>query len=353
MTGPALDLPPVRETASVPPEHRGVERDQVRLLVARRGDRAVHHQLVADLPDLLDPGDLLVVNTSATLPAALPATVAGTGPAALHVSGRLPAGLHLVELRHVDSDQPTNRPWLDATAGTRVTLPGAAHAELLAAAAGPRPNGDRTRLWVARLELPTGLIDYLAAYGRPIRYGHVPEPWPLESYQTVFALHPGSAEMPSAGRPFTPPLVTRLVAHGVRIAPLVLHTGVSSADPGELPPPEWYRVPPHTAEAVNTTRCRGRRVVAVGTSVVRALQTTAEPTGRVHPGKGWTELVVDTHHPATAVDGILTGWHEPGGSHLAMLETLAGRPLLQTSYRAAIDAGYLWHEFGDSHLILP
>lgn len=352
MTGPALDLPRVGEEAAAPPEHRGLERDKVRLLVAHRNGATVDHRLVADLPDLLDPGDLLVVNTSATLPAALPATVAGTGPAALHVSGRLPAGLHLVEVRHVDGDRSTSRPWLDATAGTRVTLPGTAHAELLAAA-GPHPDGERTRLWVARLRLPTGLVDYLAAYGRPIRYGHVPDPWPLENYQTVFALHPGSAEMPSAGRPFTPRLVTRLVAHGVRIAPLVLHTGVSSADPGEPPPPEWYRVPPHTAEAVNATRHRGRRVVAVGTSVVRALQTTADPTGRVHPGEGWTELVVDARHPATSVDGMLTGWHEPGGSHLAMLETLAGRSLLETSYRAAIDAGYLWHEFGDSHLILP
>jgi S-adenosylmethionine:tRNA ribosyltransferase-isomerase len=181
----------------------------------------------------------------------------------------------------------------------------------------------------------------------------VPVDWPLSSYQTIFTTEPGSAEMPSAARPFSARVVTDLVKRGVLVAPLLLHTGVSSQEAGELPYPEQYRVPSATADLVNHVRSRGGRVIAVGTTVVRALETVTDGHGVVHPGQGWTDVVITPERGVRAVDGLITGWHEPEATHLAMLETIAGRPLLECSYAAALSAAYAWHEFGDSHLILP
>jgi S-adenosylmethionine:tRNA ribosyltransferase-isomerase len=209
------------------------------------------------------------------------------------------------------------------------------------------------RLWAARLELPEPLMAYLARYGAPIRYRYVPDVHPLSAYETAYATEPGSAEMPSAGRPVTPAVLTALAARGVTVAPIVLHTGVSSPERGERPYPERYRVPPTTARLVEATRRWGGRVVAVGTTVVRALETVARPDGTVEAGEGWTGLVVTPARGVRAVDGLITGWHEPEASHLDILHAVAGRRLIERSYAAALDAGYLWHEFGDLHLILP
>jgi S-adenosylmethionine:tRNA ribosyltransferase-isomerase len=147
--------------------------------------------------------------------------------------------------------------------------------------------------------------------------------------------------------------VASLVARGVLIAPITLHTGVSSLEGGEAPYPERYRVPEATARVVNAVRTWGGRVVAVGTTVVRALETVAAPDGSVGAGRGWTELVVTPARGLRAIDGLLTGWHEPESSHLMLLEAAAGPELLARSYTAARAHGYRWHEFGDSHLILP
>ena len=175
------------------------------------------------------------------------------------------------------------------------------------------------------MHLPLPLLTYLAVHGRPIRYGYVRGSWPISMYQNVYANEPGSAEMPSAGRPFTPEVITRLVAKGVSVAPLVLHTGVSSLESHEAPYAEYYRVDPHTAHLVNDTHRQGGRVIAIGTTVVRALETVADERGHVHPGEGWTETVITPDRGVRAVDGLLTGWHEPEASHLDMLEAIAGR----------------------------
>ncbi len=233
-----------------------------------------------------------------------------------------------------------------ASAGDRLDLPGGGSAELLATYLSPG------RLWIAALDLPAPLHDYLAAHGRPIAYAHHSVPPELDDLQTVFADEPGSAEMPSAGRPFSQRVLDDLLARGVQIAPLVLHTGVSSLELGERPYPERYRVPALTASRVNAHRAAGGRVIAVGTTVVRALETVATPDGRVEAGEGWTGLTITPERGVRAVDGLITGWHEPDASHLLMLEAVAGRELVQRSYDAALDAGYHWHEFGDTHLIL-
>jgi S-adenosylmethionine:tRNA ribosyltransferase-isomerase len=360
ITSPAVapfdpfQLPADLEAPS-PPEARGIRRDGVRMMVARKCHAALEHRYFTDLPALLEPGDVLVVNTSATLPAAVAGVTSRGEPAEVRFSGHLPGGLVMVELRH-RPDSPAGAvtsPWLDAEPGTVIHLPEGGRAELrLPAQAAPAPAG-RARIWVAILDLPAPLLPYLARHGRPVRYSYVPQEWPIGTYQTVFAEVPGSAEMPSAARPFSPELTTRLVSRGVTIAPFVLHCGVSSLEGHEPPLPEWFRLPSTTAAAVNAARQAGRRVVAVGTTAVRTLETVAEPSGVVHPGEGWTELVIDADRPIRAVDGLITGWHEPGASHLALLQAVAGPDLVTASYAEALARGYLWHEFGDSHLILP
>jgi S-adenosylmethionine:tRNA ribosyltransferase-isomerase len=331
---------PARLEAHEPPEARGLRRDEVRMLVATRD--GLTHARARDLPAHLRAGDVLVVNTSATLPAALPATRADGTALALHLSTPAGPGRWVVELRR-DGER-----FAGGRARETLALPGAATATLLA------PYLAGARLWLA--ELDTGgaaPLDYLARHGAPIRYRYVRRAWPLSDYQTVFALHPGSAEMPSAGRPFTPELVTALVVRGIAVAPLVLHTGVSSPEAGEAPYPERYAVPAATARAVNAARAGGGRVVAVGTTAVRALETVARADGTVAPGAGWTHHVVTPADGVRAVDGLLTGWHEPDASHLLMLEAVGGGALVAASYAAALRCGYRWHEFGDVHLVLP
>ena len=329
-------LPPELE-AHEPPEARGVPRDGVRMLVSRTFSGEISHHGFRDLPGLLLPGDLLVVNTSATLPAAVRAST----ELAVHFSSPRPDGSWLVELRRVMGK--TSVPNGPGVSGQRLSLPGGAVLTLEAKAT--------ARLWRARLSV--AVVPYLRRHGRPIRYSYVPRDWALPAYQTVFARDPGSAELPSAGRPFTPSVVTELVAGGVLIAPLTLHAGVSSLEADEDPYPEPYDVPPATAALVNHVRAHGGRVIAAGTTVVRALETAARPGGLVTAAAGWTAHVVTPQTGVRAVDGLLTGLHEPRSSHLRMLAAFAGPGLLSRCYQAAAGAAYLWHEFGDVHLLLP
>jgi S-adenosylmethionine:tRNA ribosyltransferase-isomerase len=295
----------------------------------------------------------LVFNTSGTMNAALSALRSDGTPLELHLSTHLPADMWSVELRTL-SDKGT-LPFYSATPGETLRLPGGATAMLHSP---HRHDGDvapsgSTRLWIATLRLPFALECYLSQYGFPIRYGYIKKPWPISYYQTVYATEAGSAEMPSAGRAFTPELITQLVARSVQIVPLILHTGVASLESHEPVYQEYYRVPAETARAVNAARVAGQRVVAVGTTVVRALETITDAQGVTHPGEGWTHLVVTPERGLRAIHALLTGLHEPRASHLAMIEALAGREHLQITYAEALRERYLWHEFGDLHLILP
>lgn len=351
----ALDfvLPPDLEAAE-PPEARGLARDDVRLMVSNASDDHVLDAQFRDLPSLLSSGDLVVINTSGTMNAALPAIREDGTALELHLSTQLPAGLWTVEVRRPDGE--ATRSFSEARAGERLTLPADASAVLVGPYTGNRSTPieptTSVRLWVASIQLPCQLCCYLSEHGYPIRYSYVRRSWPSSYYQTVYATEMGSAEMPSAGRPFTPEIVTRLVASGIGVAPILLHTGVASLEEHEPPYEELYRVPPWTARAANATRAGGGRVVAVGTTVVRALETVAHPTGRVYPGEGWTDLVISPQRGIRAVDALLTGFHEPKATHLAMLEALVGRKHLEIAYRHALEQGYLWHEFGDLHLML-
>jgi S-adenosylmethionine:tRNA ribosyltransferase-isomerase len=347
-----FELPEYLE-ATAPPEARGLARDEVRLLISYRQDERIVHARFRELPNFLRRGDLLVINTSATMNAALRVRRADGLELELHLSTRLPGDLWIVEVRRFDGQ--ASHPFFALQAGETLTLPAEARATLHAPYARDRrvPEETSARLWIATLTLPEAPGPYLARYGFPIRYHYVPQQWPIEYYRSVFATEVGSAEMPSAGRPFTPELITRLVAEGVQIAPLLLHTGVSSPEAHEPPYEEYYRVPEESADLINAAREQGRRVIAVGTTPVRALESVIGAHGRLHGGEGWTALVITPQRGIRAVDGLLTGLHEPRASHLALLEALVGRDHLTRVYAEAVREGYLWHEFGDLHLILP
>ena len=338
---PRFRVPPAGE-ATVPPEARGLARDGVRMAVVRPSGTV--HTTAAALPEHLRPGDLLVVNTSRTVPAALPVERRGA-TWGLHVSSQLDDGAWVVELR-----LPGNAGPAQPHEGEVLRLPDGVLLRIL----GPQPPGQR-RLWRARPLPAVDRVEYLERHGRPIRYRYVEGEWPLSALQNVYATHPGSAEMPSAGRPLTESLLVRLMAAGVQVAPVVLHTGVASQEKHEPPQPEELVVPAVTARAVNATLAAGRRVVAVGTTVVRALESSTAGS-RVVPTAGWTSLVLGARRPARVVTGLLTGLHEPQASHLDLLVSVAGGELVDRAYAdvtAPDGPAYLWHEFGDSMLLLP
>ncbi|HVX43414.1 MAG TPA: S-adenosylmethionine:tRNA ribosyltransferase-isomerase [Mycobacteriales bacterium] len=349
---------PATALATTPAEQRGIPRDGVRMLVARPG--RLEHHVAADLPEVLRPGDVLVVNDSRTLPASVIGRTGDGEVVDVHFSTVHPeAGIAPAQaLSAVSSDWivELRRPRLigskasytDRT-GTVVTLPSGG----LLRVHGSNPPGHRSsRLWHATVSTPRPLESYLAAAGDPIRYNYVAQPWSITAYRTVFGTVPGSAEMPSAARPLTWRVLQRLADNGIQVEYLTLHCGVSSLESGDPPYSEWFSVPEKTAAAVNSAHADGRRVIAVGTTVVRALESASDG-GRVEARSGWTDLMITPGYRAATVEGMLTGWHEPEATHLAMLEAVAGRDLLKASYREALEHGYLWHEFGDVHLLLP
>lgn len=330
--------------ARTPPERRGLERDGVRLLVTTaRGHR---HARFRDLPRFLEPGTLLVVNTSATLPASLPARHPELGPFVVNLSTHYGRRLWLVEPRWSAS-----RPGpLPLEAGAAIDVAGRP-TRLVA------PHPGLPRLWFCRIE--GDLHEAMARTGAPIHYSYLEPPYPpLEAYQTLFARTPGSAEMPSAARPFTVRLAKTLRARGIRFVGVTLHTGVSSHDvetddvEAQVLYAEPFAVSATAAAAVNEARAEGRAVIAVGTTVVRALESAWDGR-RMRPAAGFTRLFIHPERPAQSVDGLLTGLHDPVTSHLAMLYAVAPKEQVRAGYLEAIREGYLWHEFGDSHLILP
>ncbi len=336
-------LPPESE-AHEPAEFRGLRRDQVRLLVLPRFEGAVIHARFSALGDFLRAGDLLVANNSRTLPGLLRAN---------DQRGES------VEVRL--AQRRSDRSW-DA-----LLLNGRAHIgrrgmlldfgqDLLARVDDRR--SDLPFLWQLYFNrCCLDLLDRIYRLGEPVRYNYVKDLLPIDLYQTVYAAEPGSVEMPSAGRAFTWELLLKLRRRGVGFASILLHTGLSSTRDDEVDAThpnyeEEYEVPELTAQAVNETHRRGNRVIAVGTTVVRALETAANADGTVNPQRGWTRLHVDGSHRLRAVEGLITGLHEPQASHLELLSAFVEPARLQTAYLEALERGYLWHEFGDMNLIV-
>lgn len=352
---PAFTVP-AHSVATSPPEVSGTPRDGVRMLVSSPA-RQEHH-LARDLPAVLRRGDLVVVNDSQTLPAALAGDDGGEG-VELHLSTLDPNTAPPMELALaatssrwvVEVRTPLaigSRAAFEPRRGHVLSLAGGAMATIERSVPG---GEERSRLWLAAVRTPGPLGAHLERWGEPIRYDYAACRWPIDAYRTDAGRRPGSAEMPSAARPLTAAVLNRLKTRGVEVATVTLHTGVSSLESGDAPYAEWRQVPRATARAIRRARRRGGRVLAVGTTVVRALESAAGDRSQVRATSGWTSLMVEPSHPALTVDGILTGWHEPEATHLLMLEAIAGPGLLARSYREALDAGYRWHEFGDVHLL--
>lgn len=330
----SFELPRERE-ARVPAEARGIARDEVQLLVSDRRRNTHRLRSFRDLAAVLDSNDLVVVNDSKTLAASVDAQLR-SAIFALHFSTHISGELWTVEPR-------TAAPF---DGGEQLRLPGNASATLLAPVDLAHP-----RLWYAKVETGSDVPSYLDRYGRPIAYSYLQGAWPLEFYQTIFARKPGSVEMPSAARPFTLRTLTELHTRGVHLATITLHCGVASPERHERPVSEWMEVDPHTAQTINEAKSAGRRIVAVGTTVVRALET-AQSDGQVRAFRGWTDHVVTAQSPPQIADGLLTGLHEPRASHLDLLEGFTAAETLRTAYKHAVEGGLLWHEFGDVHLLV-
>ena len=333
MTVSALCSPKLLE-ATAPPERRGIERDRVRLLVTDRSTRSHAHARFCELPDLLRRGDLLVVNDSATLAAALPARRSSGNEIKLHVSTMLDQRIWMAEPRGT------------VLLGEELRLPAGGSAAMIAPV-----DPERPRLWYAWFGLPLPMHAYLAKFGEPIRYGYMMQAFPLSDYQTIFAREPGSSEMPSAARPFTSRTLDALRQRGIEVAMLTLHCGVASFEAPELPATERFAVSHATSEAVNTARREGRRVIAIGTTVLRALESAVRGSDVV-AASGWTDLVIDGRHHVKTVDGILTGFHDATATHMGLLRAFLDPGLLDSAYDEAAERAYYYHEFGDVHLIL-
>ncbi|MBX2870911.1 MAG: S-adenosylmethionine:tRNA ribosyltransferase-isomerase, partial [Saprospiraceae bacterium] len=345
----AFELPYQLECAK-PTEERGLRRDEVRLMVSHYNSDQVFHTQFQQIEEFLQPGDVLIVNTSGTLKAALEGFLQDGKKVRIHFSTKLGPQKWIAEIREVI--EGGTRRYQDAQQGETIALKNGGSLQL-AAPYYEIQRDKHLKLWETEVSLPIPLEEYLDLYGQPIRYQYIKESYPQSYYQTIFAQEMGSAEMPSAGRPFTHELITRLVTKGVQIAPILLHTGVASLEIDERPYEEYYHVAQSTADLVNWARQQGKRIIAIGTTAIRAIESATNEEGQVVAREGWTDVFITPDRGLAVVDGLLTGFHEPKASHLLMLETLTGAAHLDISYRAALEQQYYWHEFGDVHLILP
>lgn len=328
-----------------PTEERNLARDQVRLLVTGRSG-PFEHTTFDQLPSYLHKGDVLVVNTSATIASALPVSLPDGSQGRLHLSTKLNEGKWLIEIRQITGDKTIR--WKQGEQGMVFQLPSVATVTLKQKF---YKNEQWLHLWIADFKTFRPIQEWLAENAGPIQYEKLDRQYPLSYYQTFFSFHPGSSEMPSAGRAFTPELVERILRKGVVLAPVILHTGVSSLEENETPYPEYMEINPVSAAIINTAKSQGRRILAVGTTCVRAVETAVNSNGVVMPYSGNTELFIDKNYTMKMVDGLLTGFHEPRASHLNMLQSIGGFEQIESAYQVAIKAGYYWHQFGDLHLI--
>jgi S-adenosylmethionine:tRNA ribosyltransferase-isomerase len=343
---------PMELVAKEPPERRGIARDAVRLMVIDRSENRIYHTHFYRIGKFLLPGDLMVFNTSRTIPASLMGYVRPAGPLIeVRLAEHLLDGSWLALLRCQQDDNPFS---CSFSKGMQIEFAQGLVAKVY--------NQDERiqRLWKIRFS-KSGIELYNSLYriGQPIRYEYVSKPWDLDYYQTVYATNPGSAEMPSAGRPFTWKLLFELRRNDINTAYISLHTGLSSymdpeLDQRYIASEEEYFISSKTAEQINKTHDIGGRIIAVGTTVVRALETAAlySNKGSVKAGHDYTSLHIDANHKVKAVDGLLTGLHEPEASHLDLLTAFLPAERIRQAYDEAIQRKYLWHEFGDMNLIL-
>ncbi|MEO1259356.1 MAG: S-adenosylmethionine:tRNA ribosyltransferase-isomerase [Bacteroidota bacterium] len=333
-----------------PTELRKIRRDEVLLMVSDKNKGKINHDYFKNIGAYLKEGDVLVVNTSGTLPAALDIFLPNKKAGRMHLSTQLDKNKWVVEIRVVKGNK-TQR-FNKIKIGQEFNLPDGGKVKIIRPFYKNNFLENHLYLWEAEFDLKQNIKGFLMKYGKPIRYDQINSNYPLSFYQTIFSDEMGSAEMPSAGRAFTTEVVMDLMIKGVQFAPVVLHTGVSSLERDEKPYPEFFRVPATTASLLNLAKKENRRIVAVGTTAVRAVESAVNEEGRVVSRQGWTDLYITPERGMRVVEGLLTGFHEPEASHLLMLGAVADQRHLQKCYDEAISQGYHWHEFGDLHLIV-
>jgi S-adenosylmethionine:tRNA ribosyltransferase-isomerase len=320
-----------------------------RLLVVAAHERAVFEQKVTDLPEFVSPGDIVVVNDAATLPASLRLT---NYDAELRLLGRRAASSFVAVLFGAgDHRTPTElRPEPPRFARDTALDFGGLRAHVVAEL-GPR-------LYVVEFDRDGAeLIRAIHRVGRPVQYAYAEGELELWDVQNRFAARPWASELPSAGRPLTWNLIGRLRRKGVEVAGLTHAAGLSSTGLGELdrrlPFAEHSEIPVSTIEAISRTKRAGGRVIAVGTTVVRALEDAAGKDGAIEAGPREARLVIGPGFRPRVVDALLTGLHETNTSHFCLMQAFAPGDLLEAAIERAARAGFLQHEFGDSCLILP
>ncbi|HKW04431.1 MAG TPA: S-adenosylmethionine:tRNA ribosyltransferase-isomerase [Nitrososphaerales archaeon] len=336
--------------AREPPERRGISRSDVKLMDLNRSNYGITHSSFRHLSNFLQPGDLLVFNASRTLPASIVGRDFDTRTAIeLRLAEHLEDGNWLALLSCKEGDAFGCR----LHEGMVIAFEGDMQCKV------ESRDTRIKRLWKVRFsKSEKDLISYLHAYGRPISYEYVTSDWGIEYYQNAYSTIPGSMETPSAGRAFTWESLFNLKRKGIQSTFVILHSSLSSyideeLDERHLLPEEEYFISEKSASDINSARCEGRRVIAVGTTVVRALESASFVSGRVLPVSGErTKLKITSAHRLKAVDGLLTGFHEPRASHLDMLSAFVPLEELRRSYEEAVQHRYLWHEFGDLNLIL-
>lgn len=327
--------------ATHPPEKRGLRRDHVRMMVLNRTTGDIRHDRFNHLMNYLEPGDLVILNNSRTIPAVLNGKwLRRLEQMAPQVEVRLARRLNediweaLIVAAHVQTGDT-----LQFSRDLSATI--------------IEKNGHSPLKTIQFSKKGTDLFNIIYNLGEPIRYEYIHHPWALDYYQTVFASHPGSVEMPSAGRAFSWELLFMLTQKGVQFDYIQLHTGLSYLLDDELEQSpeenhEEYHISENTMENILKTKAAGKRVIAAGTTVVRALESAAQNNTL----SGMTNLYIHRQYPLKIADGIITGFHEPKASHLDMLSAFVSEQHLQNAYDEAIQSRYLWHEFGDMNLIV-
>lgn len=328
------------EPAMSPPEIYGLGRDDVRLMTIDRKTGATGHHSFQDIAQFFEPGDLLVVNNSATIPAALLASIEDKAHQ-VHLAARQSARQVIIELRQSDGT-PDERP-LDAETPVHILN---ASGHVLSQGLVLEKFHPRSRFWTVCTD--HDWYELATREGLPIRYHYVDRPYPINYYQTVFGKIPGSSEMPSASRPFTTDIVDQLKEKGVEIVELTLHTTVSSHEVNDDDPnpplvPEWYDISPTTQSAILLAQRENRSIIALGTTVVRAIETWAQ----TRRSQGWTTHLVTPHSQPKVTSGLVTGMHDSFTSHLWLIYAFVPADTLIAAYRQAQAHGYRWHEFGD------
>ncbi|TCP70686.1 S-adenosylmethionine:tRNA ribosyltransferase-isomerase [Baia soyae] len=344
MTAPLSFYLPDSLHASLPPERRGIRRDHVKCMVLNRQTGETTHTQFQHIDSYLEKDDLLVLNASRTIPAVFQVDWKRNGTL-------LQTQVEIRLARRIDS---TNWEALIVAAGVNLgdefIFSSYLQAQVISLS-------EASIVTLQFSQSGNHLLESFYALGEPIRYEYIDHPWDLDYYQTVYGTVPGSVEMPSAGRAFSWELLLKLQKKGVRIAYIQLHTGLSYLldDQAYLDPKkhaEEYLVPVSTVQEIKKAKKHGKRVIAVGTTIVRALETSIDGDGELIPQTGWTSLHITANTKLLVVDGLITGFHEPEASHLDLLSSLINPEHLLHAYQEAIEHQYYWHEFGDMNLIL-